>query len=338
MGRRLSSAAAWTGSTRCRRTCICFPAASNAKVRQERTRTPGRPSTAASPPSQPAEASARSADGMNEKGLCGGLLWLSESDYGKYDPDRPSLGLALWLQYYLDNFATVKEAVEFTEKSQLRLVTGSFDGRKCGLHLSLTDPTGDTVVIEYIAGKPKIYHGKRYVVMTNSPPYDEQLKLLREFKGFGGEKPLPGTTEAADRFVRGAYYLKNLPDPNTNRECIAGILSVIRNISAPFGEAIDPAKPNVSPNALANRRGPDQQGVLLRVHHQPVPRLGEARRPRLFGRIGHPQTRPRQEPGSQRRLLETVREGGAVRGRETRSQVTRVSDSGGNRSQMRRLQ
>src|SRR5512136_2956999 len=26
------------------------------------------------------------ADGMNEKGLAGSLLWLVESDYGKYDP------------------------------------------------------------------------------------------------------------------------------------------------------------------------------------------------------------------------------------------------------------
>jgi choloylglycine hydrolase len=81
--------------------------------------------------------------------------------------------------------------------------------------------------------------------MTNSPPYDQQLQQLLQYKGFGGEKPLPGTTEAADRFVRGAYYLTNLPKPADYRESIASVLSVIRNISAPFGEA-DPGRPNVS--------------------------------------------------------------------------------------------
>ena len=152
-------------------------------------------------------AASGAADGINEEGLAGSMLWLAESDYGKYDPERKSLSLGLWLQYYLDNFATVQEAVDFTEKTSFQLVTGTFDGRKMTVHLALSDPTGDTVVIEYIDGKPKIHHGKQFTVMTNSPPYDQQLQQLLQYKGFGGTKPLPGTTDAAGRFVRGAYYL-----------------------------------------------------------------------------------------------------------------------------------
>jgi penicillin V acylase-like amidase (Ntn superfamily) len=190
-------------------------------------------------------AASGAADGINEEGLAGSMLWLAESDYGKYDPERKSLSLGLWLQYYLDNFATVQEAVDFTEKTSFQLVTGTFDGRKMTVHLALSDPTGDTVVIEYIDGKPKIHHGKQFTVMTNSPPYDQQLQQLLQYKGFGGTKPLPGTTDAADRFVRGAYYLTHLPKPADYRESIAGVLSVIRNISAPFGES-DPARPNIS--------------------------------------------------------------------------------------------
>jgi choloylglycine hydrolase len=188
---------------------------------------------------------AESSDGMNEKGLAGHMLWLAESEYGAFDPNRPGLSVGLWLQYYLDNFATVKEAVEFTEKTPFQLVTGTFDGRKVTVHLAFEDPSGDSAVIEYIGGKPRVHHGKEYTVMTNSPPYDEQLKNLRQFKGFGGDKPLPGTTDAADRFVRAAYYLKNLPEPKDYRECIAGELSVMRNVSQPFGVA-DPARPNIS--------------------------------------------------------------------------------------------
>ena len=51
--------------------------------------------------------------------------------------------------------------------------------------------------------------------MTNSPPYDEQLVLLKQYQGLGGNKPLPGTADADDRFVRGAYYLTKLPEQPT---------------------------------------------------------------------------------------------------------------------------
>lgn len=188
---------------------------------------------------------AESSDGMNEKGLAGHMLWLAESDYGRFDPNRPGLSVGMWLQYYLDNFATVSEAVAFTKKTPFQLATGTFEGRRVMVHLALEDSSGDSAVIEFVDGKPRVHHGREFTVMTNSPPYDEQLKNLRQFKSFGGDKPLPGTTDAADRFVRAAYYLKNLPEPKSYRECVAGVLSVMRNVSQPFGVA-DPARPNIS--------------------------------------------------------------------------------------------
>ena len=62
-------------------------------------------------------------DGVNEKGLAAHLLWLAEADYGKRDESVPGLTICYWLQYYLDNFATVKEAVAFTEKTPFQLVS-----------------------------------------------------------------------------------------------------------------------------------------------------------------------------------------------------------------------
>jgi len=71
------------------------------------------------------------------------------------------------------------------------------------------------------------------------------VKNLRTYAGFGGEKSLPGTTEAADRFVRGAYYLTRLPKPTSDREAIAGMLSVMRSMAQPMGTP-DPSRPNIS--------------------------------------------------------------------------------------------
>ncbi len=187
-----------------------------------------------------------SADGINEKGLTANLLWLTESDYGKRDDKVPGLCISLWAQYFLDNFSSVEEAVRYTANVRFQLAAGRVGDRVSTVHLSLADTTGDSAVIEYREGKPKIYHDRKYTVMTNSPVYDLQLANLRQYKPFGGPKDLPGSEQAADRFVRAARYLTALPKPNNYRESIAYILSVMRNISAPFGAA-DPLRPNISP-------------------------------------------------------------------------------------------
>jgi penicillin V acylase-like amidase (Ntn superfamily) len=190
------------------------------------------------------DAEARGAiDGLNDQGLSAAALWLAQSDYGKFDPARKSLNLALWTQYYLDNFATVAEAVAFTDKDPFQLVGGTFPGAE----LVLTDPSGDTAVIDYKGGKPRIYRSRSYTVATNAPPYAVQLKALSQYQGFGGKKRLPGPSEAADRFVRGAYYLSALAKPADYREAIAGVLSVIRNLSVPMGRPGDSKRPAIAP-------------------------------------------------------------------------------------------
>lgn len=51
-------------------------------------------------------------DGMNEKGLVASLLFLPESIYSLPGDIRPAMGISIWTQYVLDNFATVREAVD----------------------------------------------------------------------------------------------------------------------------------------------------------------------------------------------------------------------------------
>jgi choloylglycine hydrolase len=55
-------------------------------------------------------------DGINEAGLVANLLWLAESQYPKFNTNKPGQSIALWAQYVLDNFATVQEAVAALEK------------------------------------------------------------------------------------------------------------------------------------------------------------------------------------------------------------------------------
>lgn len=186
-------------------------------------------------------------DGLNEAGLAGHVLWLTESDYGHRDTSKPALSVAVWMQYFLDNFSTVADAVAYVEENELRVVPlgDPATGEVPAVHLALDDATGDSAIIEYLDGKPTVWHSRDYTVMTNSPTYCEQLKLLERVQGFGGDEPLPGTDAAPDRFARAAHYVGRLPVPDSQVQAIAGMFSVIRNAAQPF-RVPDPGKPFAS--------------------------------------------------------------------------------------------
>lgn len=188
-------------------------------------------------------------DGMNEKGLVANMLWLDESKYPEFDPKGSKKGLAisLWLQYVLDNYATVAEAVESLLKEPFEVVSDLIPGtdRFTTVHLSMSDANGDNAVVEYINGKQVIHHGKDYDVMTNSPIFEEQLAINQYWKGIPGTIMLPGTNRAADRYVRASYYINAIPKTDNTRVAVSSVFSVIRNCSVPFGIS-SPTQPNIS--------------------------------------------------------------------------------------------
>ncbi|SDR47287.1 choloylglycine hydrolase [Paraburkholderia fungorum] len=187
-------------------------------------------------------------DGVNEKGLAAELLWLVESQYPAFNKDsRPGLTIAAWAQYVLDNFATVSEAVAALEKEPFTIVTDNVPGeeRLATLHLSMSDATGDSAIVEYVGGRQVIHHGRQYQVMTNSPTFDEQLALNAYWKQIGGTVWLPGTNRSADRFARASFYISAIPKSEDPVVALASVFSVIRNVSVPYG-ITTPDEPNIS--------------------------------------------------------------------------------------------
>lgn len=186
-------------------------------------------------------------DGMNEKGLVGNALYLSESDYG--DPNashKPKISIGAWLQYMLDNYASVEEVVQAMSDGPMTIVTTKVpNGRMASGHLSISDPTGDSAILEYIDGKLKIHHSRDAKVMTNSPVYDQQIAINTYWDLIGGNHFLPGTIRAADRFVRASYNLKASPKYSDQREAIASVFSQMRSVSVPLGMS-DPEKPDIA--------------------------------------------------------------------------------------------
>lgn len=201
---------------------------------------------------------AGTADGMNEKGLVANLLYLAESNYGKPINDKPILSISLWAQYVLDNFADVDEAVNDLQKEPFSIAAPILpNGSPAQLHLSISDPSGDSAIFEYIDGKLVIHHGKEYKVMTNSPSYEQQLALNKYWETIGGNVFLPGTNRAADRYARASFFINAIPKESNEHyisavpdkafiyQAVASVLSVMRSIGVPLG-ITTPNQPNIA--------------------------------------------------------------------------------------------
>ncbi len=185
-------------------------------------------------------------DGMNEKGLVANALYLVESDYGKPDGKTPTLSITAWTQYVLDNFATVEEAFEQLRKEPFVIIAPILPNKRPAQgHLSLSDPTGDSAIFEYVKGKLVIHHGREYQVMTNSPNFDQQLALNSYWEQIGGLTMLPGTNRAADRFARASFFINAIPKTDDPKKAIASVFSVIRGVSVPLG-ITTPGQPNIA--------------------------------------------------------------------------------------------
>jgi penicillin V acylase-like amidase (Ntn superfamily) len=171
-------------------------------------------------------------EGINEHGLTVHALYLDAAGYEAPD-DRPTVSNVLVVQYALDNFRTVAEALDGLR--EVRIAAVEILGQHLPLHLALEDPSGDSAIVELLDGRSVVHHGREHRVMTNDPTYDEQQANLRRYAAFGGELPLPGDIVSADRFVRAAYFLSHLPVPADAADALAGVIGLARNCSVPYG-------------------------------------------------------------------------------------------------------
>jgi penicillin V acylase-like amidase (Ntn superfamily) len=188
-----------------------------------------------------------SVDGINEAGLAGNVLYLAESDYGDAKASgKPLISVGAWMQYVLDNYATVQEAVDALGKEPFAIVAPVLpNGHAATGHLSISDKSGDSAIFEYVGGKLVIHHSPKYTVMTNSPVFDQQLAISTYWNTVGGSNFLPGTSRASDRFARMTWMLDAVPAAKTNEASVATVMSLMRSISVPLGIQ-DPKLPNIA--------------------------------------------------------------------------------------------
>ncbi len=189
------------------------------------------------------------ADGMNEAGLVVNLLWEVEASYPEDDGVTPRISLSVFPQYLLDRFASVAEAVDDLASNPVLVAGGEVPvgppGRAATVHVSMSDASGDSAIIEFVGGEMVIHHSREYQVMTNEPTYERQLAVLEYWQNVNPREFLPGTVRASDRFVRAHFYINAVVQSEDPRIAAASVFSVIRQTSVPWGISVADA-PNLS--------------------------------------------------------------------------------------------
>lgn len=188
-------------------------------------------------------------EGMNERGLVMNGLFCKESVYKEAigsDDKTPVMSLALFVSYFLDNFATVDEVEAWLQSNDFNVFGKTFDGGTVSLlHWALTDPSGVTLVMEYVDGELHLYKSRDLRVLTNDPPMPQMQAIDEYWNKVGGVNMLPGTVRSSDRFVRASFFINNVPENSDYDSSLAALASIMGTVSVPYGYEIK-GEPNVS--------------------------------------------------------------------------------------------
>ncbi len=177
-------------------------------------------------------------DGVNEKGLAGGIFYLP--GYAKYQTaaeGEESISLGSWelVTWILTNFATVDEVR--AALPGVRVTDVPFEGQVFPVHYVVHDAAGKSLVIEYLDGNLSLTDNPIGVI-TNAPDFGWHLTnlnnyinltadnaapekvegvTLRQLGQGSGMHGLPGDYTPPSRFVRAAA-LSHTAFPGDNGE------------------------------------------------------------------------------------------------------------------------
>lgn len=148
-----------------------------------------------------------------------------------------------WVQFTLDNFSSVSEAANYYKTNPENLfVISEFvpDGKEdtnTKLHLTLSDPSGNSAIVELRGSGFSVTESPNSNVATVTPRYEVQQLLLQPWKkkwqdsdkskGFNFHS-VPGGTATHQRFAR-AYYFYQFAQPS---DSLQGVLSQTRSLMA----------------------------------------------------------------------------------------------------------
>jgi choloylglycine hydrolase len=199
-------------------------------------------------------------DGVNEKGLTGGLFnFPGFAEFQTVPPGKADQSIASFelLSYILTNFATVDEVRAALPKIYVSGVKlKQFGDMVPPVHVSIHDADGKSLAIEYTDGGKLNMYDNPARVFTNSPPFPFHLQNLAQYQyvtanvlpplqvgnvtlsaasSGDGMNGLPGGFLATARFVRAYFAQASAPKLATSNATVLLAFHVMNGFDLPPG-------------------------------------------------------------------------------------------------------
>ena len=207
-------------------------------------------------------------DGVNEKGLAGGLFYFPEyAQYQAVSGEQVSHSVGSWelLTLLLTTCATIEAAKKTLSTVFVSNVPLSLTHTVQPIHVILHDPTGACMVIEYVKGMLTV-HDNPLRVITNSPSFEWHITNLRNYinlsnvnvpqvklsdislvpAGQGsGMLGLPGDFTPPSRFVRAVEFSQSSPTPANARQAVDAVFHILNLFDIPTGSVREKTKKGI---------------------------------------------------------------------------------------------
>lgn len=194
-------------------------------------------------------------DAVNEKGLgMAGLNFVGNAFYGKDVPDRDNVAQFEIIPWVLCQCATVQEARALL--SRINLTDTPFNDQLpvAQLHWLIAD-RGSAVTVESMRDGLKV-HDNPVGVLTNNPPFEEQMFQLNNYMQLSPKTPqnrfserlplhaysrgmgalgLPGDLSSQSRFVRAAFTRMNAVSGDSESESVSQFFHILGSVDQQRG-------------------------------------------------------------------------------------------------------
>jgi len=203
-------------------------------------------------------------DGLNERGLSVGTLWLPGSEYQQVSDPSRALSVLLvndWLLGTCASVADVRAALPTVEVWAYK----PMEDKLAPVHFTVHDASGHSIVIEYtpdklhIAGKLHIYDNP-IATTTNAPVFPWHLENVRNYVGLtpwdvdeatvngtvftptghgSGLRGIPGDFTPPSRLIRTLFLMNSANQPKDARAARNLALHILNDIDIPKGVVRD---------------------------------------------------------------------------------------------------
>ncbi len=162
--------------------------------------------------------------GMNEKGLVVELMWADGSQYPQPDK-RPALGVLQWIQYQLDNNATIDEVI--ATDATIRIAPNNPP-----LHYLIADVNGNAASIEFFNGKMVVHKGKDllFSVLTNNP-YSQSAKTAIDAKVLTGNTNFHLQNNSLQRLTKACSMVQRYRQDEIDKPVVDYAFDILHDVA-----------------------------------------------------------------------------------------------------------